>query len=161
MLSHHVLDSLAVLPWITGSTLLDVGSGAGLPGLPLALARQDMRITLLDASQKKTAFLQQAVIELALANAEVVCERVESWNTPRRFELVVARAFASITALIESCGRLVAAGGALGAMKGRYPEDELAALPRGWRVAQAVKITVPGLTGERHWIRIEAVPGER
>ena len=157
MLGHHLLDSLAVVPHVSGTKLLDVGSGGGLPGMPLAIALPRAHVTLLDSSHKKTAFLKQAVIELGLENVTVVSERVEAWETAQRFDLVVSRALTDLPEFVRLAGRLVAPGGALAAMKGVYPHEELAQLPAGWAVKQAVAIEVPGLRAARHWVRVEPV----
>lgn len=157
MLGHHLLDSLAVAPHVSGTKLLDVGSGGGLPGMPLAIALPGAQVTLLDSSHKKTAFLKQAVIELGLENVTVVSERVEIWETAQRFDLVVSRALTDLPEFVRLAGRLVAPGGALAAMKGVYPHEELAQLPAGWAVKEAVAIEVPGLRAARHWVRVEPV----
>lgn len=154
MLAHHLLDCLAIVPRVSGTTMLDAGSGAGLPGIPVAVALPRIHVTLLDSSQKKAAFLKQAVIELALTNVEVVCERVEAWNTSRRFHLVVSRALTDLAEFVRLAGRLVAPEGALAAMKGVHPYEELAQLPAGWRVAETTALKVPGLRAERHWVRL-------
>lgn len=150
MVSHHLLDSLAVLPHVAAATILDVGSGAGLPGIPLAVALPDSRITLLDSNHKKAAFLKQAVMELKLANAEVVCERVEAWQAAAAFDVVISRAFSDLAEFISLAGRHTAAGGRLVAMKGVYPYEEIAQLPKGWHVLEVVPLTVPGLGAQRH-----------
>ena len=132
MLTHHLLDSLAVVPHVaTAQTILDVGSGAGLPGIPLALALPHARVTLLDSNQKKAAFLNQALIELKLSNVEVVCERVEKYQSNHMLNVVVSRAFSDLPAFVELAGRLVAPGGTLLAMKGMHPADEIARLKSG------------------------------
>ena len=159
MIAHHLLDSLAVASHVSGASLLDVGSGGGLPGIPLALALPRLRVTLLDSSQKKTAFLKQAAIELHLDNVAVVCERVEKWETAQRFDLVLSRALTDLPEFVRLAGRLVAPGGSLAAMKGVYPHEELAALPTGWRLKEAAALKVPGLRAERHWVRVEPVGG--
>jgi len=156
MLYQHLLDCLAVIPHLTGSNLLDVGSGAGLPGIPVAIALPRLPVTLLESNHKKAAFLRQAAIELHIDNVGVVGERAEAWQTSQRFDLVISRALADIPEFIRLAGRLVAPGGALVAMKGVYPYDELAQLPAGWRLAQAVALKVPGLQAERHWLRLES-----
>lgn len=155
--SLHLLDSLAVLPELPdrAGALADVGSGGGLPGIPLAIAEPARRVTLNDVSEKKGAFLRQAVIELELGNAEVVCERVEAWATPRRFELVISRALSDLAELAALAGRLVAPGGLLAAMKGVYPYEELAQLPAGYRLKQAIALHVPGVRGARHLVLLE------
>jgi len=155
MLPQHLFDSLAIVPRLSGSSLLDVGSGAGLPGIPVAIARPRLPVTLLESNHKKAAFLRQAAIELRLDNVAVACERAEAWEISQRFDLVVSRALADLPEFIRLAGRLVAPGGALAAMKGAYPYDELAQLPAGWSVKEAVALKVPGLRAERHWLRLE------
>jgi len=154
MVSQHLLDCLAAVPHVAAATLLDVGSGAGLPGIPLALALPDSQVTLLDSNHKKAAFLRQAVVELKLANAEVVCERAEAWKAPAAFKVVISRAFSDLAEFVALAGRHVAAGGRLVAMKGVHPYEEIAQLPAGWRVLQVQPLTVPGLRGQRHLVSI-------
>ncbi len=156
MVTHHLLDSLAVLPHVQGPRVLDVGSGAGFPGIPLAIASPELQVTLLDASQKKTAFLRQAVAELRLSNAAVETQRVESWETSARFETVAARAFSELAELVAASGRLLAPGGIIAALKGAQPHDELERMPRGFRVVNVVKLAVPGLDAERHLVIVAA-----
>jgi 16S rRNA (guanine527-N7)-methyltransferase len=150
MVSQHLLDCLAVAPHVGAAAILDVGSGAGLPGIPLALVLPDSRVTLLEANHKKAAFLKQAQIELNLGNVEVVCERVEAWRPGRRYEIVVSRAFSDLAEFVKLAGRHVAPGGRLAAMKGIFPHEEIAQLPQGWRLQQAVELTVPALRAQRH-----------
>jgi len=150
MVSQHLLDCLAVAPHLGAAAILDVGSGAGLPGIPLALVLPDSRVTLLDANHKKAAFLKQAQIELKLGNVEVVCERVEAWCPGQRYEIVVSRAFSDLAEFVKLAGRHVAPGGRLAAMKGIFPHEEIAQLPQGWRLQQAVELTVPALRAQRH-----------
>jgi 16S rRNA (guanine527-N7)-methyltransferase len=154
MVSQHLLDSLAVAPHVAAETLLDVGSGAGLPGIPLALALPDARMTLLDSNHKKAAFLRQAVTELKLANTEIVCERVETWRPPNGFAVVISRAFSDLAEFVSLAGRHVAPGGRLVAMKGVHPYEEIAQLPRGWQVLQVVSLQIPGLRAQRHLVTI-------
>lgn len=161
MLSHHLLDSLAIVPHVSGTSVLDAGSGGGLPGIPLAIALPRLQVTLLDSNHKKAAFLKQTAIELALDNVAVVCERVEAWDTSQRFDLVVSRALTDLPEFVRLAGRLVAATGALAAMKGIYPYEEIAQLPAGWRMREATALKVPGLRAERHWVRVERAGGER
>ena len=157
MVVMHVLDSLSVLPHVMGAReLLDVGSGPGLPGIPIAIARPDAHVTLLDSSHKKAAFLQQAKAELALANVEVVCERVEVWHPQKRFDAVISRAFSDLADFIAQAQHLVAPGGQLIAMKGVYPFDEIARVPATHRVAQVVELQVPRLEAKRHLVFVEA-----
>ena len=155
MVSHHLLDCLAVVPHVAAATILDVGSGAGLPGIPLALAAPRAQVTLLDASHKKAAFLRQAVIELKLDNVEVVCERVEAWRPAHACELVISRAFCELSEFVALAGRLVADSGMLAAMKGVYPHEELGHIPAGYRLKQVVPLEVPGVRGARHLVLIE------
>lgn len=150
MLTHHLLDSLSVLPHVRGKHVLDVGSGAGLPGIPLALARPEWQVTLLDASHKKTTFLRQAIIELKLHNVDVVCERVETWNPPHLFDTVVSRAFSDLQEFLVLAGRLCAKTGVVVAMKGIYPNEELAQIPNNFLLRNVVALRVPGLDAERH-----------
>lgn len=150
MLTHHLLDSLAILPHVCGNRLLDVGSGAGLPGIPLALAQPDRHITLLDSSHKKTTFLRQAAIELKISNVDVVCERVETWRSPHLFDTVVSRAFSDLPEFLELAGKLCAKTGVVIAMKGVYPHEELAQLPGDFLLRNVVTLNVPGLGAERH-----------
>ncbi|HXV09977.1 MAG TPA: 16S rRNA (guanine(527)-N(7))-methyltransferase RsmG [Burkholderiales bacterium] len=155
MMSHHILDCLAIVPHVRAVRILDVGSGGGFPGIPLALALPEAQVTLLDSSQKKAAFLRQALIELAIGNATVECARVEDWYPDRLFDLVISRAFSDLAAFASCCGHLVAPGGALGAMKGAYPREELAGLPRGFRLRADHALSVPGLDAARHLLLIE------
>lgn len=150
MLTHHLLDSLSVLPHLRGDHLLDVGSGAGLPGIPLALARPEWQFTLLDSNHKKTTFLRQAVIELGLNNVDVVCDRVETWSSPRSFDTVVSRAFSDLPEFLALAGKLCAKTGVVVAMKGVYPHEELAQVPKDFQLRNVVSLNVPGLGAERH-----------
>ncbi len=150
MLTHHLLDSLAVLPHVQGRRVLDVGSGAGLPGIPLALLRPEWQFTLLDSSHKKTTFLRQAAIELKLANVDVVCARVEEWTPPYSFDTVVSRAFSDLPEFLALAGRLCAKTGVVIAMKGVYPHEELAQVPENFLLRSVVSLNVPGLDAERH-----------
>jgi len=150
MLTYHLLDSLSVLPHVRGPRVLDVGSGAGLPGIPLAVAQPQWQFTLLDSSHKKTTFLRQAVIELKLANVEVVCDRVEAWSPPQPFDTVVSRAFSDLPEFLQLAGRLCAKTGVVVAMKGVYPHEELAHVPGDFHLRNVVALNVPGLGAERH-----------
>ena len=157
MVVLHLLDSLSILPFLTeAKTLLDVGTGAGLPGIPLAIARPDLEVTLLDSNHKKTAFLQQAKTELALTNATVVAERVEAWNSQSRFDIVVSRALADLSEFVVQAGHLVAPGGTMLAMKGVHPFEELAKVPPSHRVERVVELAVPSLEAKRHLVLLKA-----
>ena len=149
MVAHHLLDSLAVVPHLTLSTerarLADAGSGAGLPGIPLAIARPEWRITLAEANQKKAAFLRQAAIELNLRNVEVHEGRVEAWRPRPLFDAVISRAFAALEGFIAACRHLLASGGVLAAMTGVAP----AHLGKACRL---IPLRVPLLDAQRHLV---------
>jgi len=153
--SVHLLDSLAVVPHLVGERLLDAGSGAGFPGVPIAVARPDMQVDLLDSSHKKCAFLRQAVAELGLKNARVACERIESWRPGRQFDCIISRALAEIAEVVALSAHLLAPGGVIAAMKGVYPFDEIERLAPGFRVRRVQPLAVPGLQAERHLVLIE------
>ena len=155
MVSGHLLDCLAVIPYLTGTRLLDIGSGAGFPGIPVAVARPDIQVALLDSNHKKAAFLRQAVTELQLKNATVVCERVEAWRAAEKFDCIISRAFAEIAEFIALTKHLLAPGGVLAAMKGVYPFEEIERLPPDFRLRQVHAFAVPGLEAERHLVLIE------
>jgi len=151
----HILDSLAIIHDLRGQRLLDAGSGAGFPGIPVALARPDVHIDLLDSSHKKCAFLRQAVAELGLTNASVVCERLESWRPNRKFDCILTRALAEIAEVIALTAHLLAPGGVIAAMKGVHPFEELERLQPDFRVQRVHALAVPGLGAERHLVLIE------
>ena len=154
MIGHHLLDSLAVLPHLAGvRRLIDVGSGAGLPGIPLAIARPEMKITLLDSNHKKTTFMRQACLELGLTNAEVVCERVEQWQPQDKYDAAVSRAYSELKEFVRLSAHLLAKGGKLYAMKGVYPVEEIAQL-KSAKVEEVIALTVPGLEAQRHLVII-------
>ncbi|MCB1891188.1 MAG: 16S rRNA (guanine(527)-N(7))-methyltransferase RsmG [Rhodocyclaceae bacterium] len=155
VISHHLLDSLAVLPHLGAARrLADIGSGGGLPGIPLAIARPDVHVALVESNQKKSAFQQQARIELGLGNVSVQCERVEGWQPEEKCDVVISRAFSDLAEFVRLSGHLLAAGGALLAMKGVHPYEEIAQLPAGWRVAEVMPLQVPGVEGARHLVRV-------
>ncbi len=156
MVTHHLLDSLAVLPVLEKSVLAgrlrlaDVGSGAGLPGLVLAIARPDWQVSSVETVEKKAAFQRQAKIELELASVSIHCGRVEAFT--EGFDGVISRAFASLADFVALAGHLSTT---LWAMKGAYPADEIAALPEGWQVVASHPLVVPGLNAERHLLQLE------
>ena len=156
MVVLHLLDSLSVLPYLANArSVLDVGSGGGLPGIPMAIARPDLEVTLLDASHKKAVFLEQARAELGLANVKVVCERVERWHPQCAFDVIVSRAFAELGEFVAQAQHLVAPGGRLLAMKGVYPFEEIGKVPATHRVAQVTELRVPHLDAKRHLVFVE------
>ncbi len=152
MATDHILDSLAIVPHIRPDRILDIGSGAGLPGIPVAIARPHWRVTMLDASQKRCAFLRQVVIELGLHNAEVACARIENHRPARPFDTVVSRAFAETPLFARVAVSCLAPDGLMLAMKGTYPHDELSHLPPEVSVQEVVKTDVPGLGAQRHLV---------
>ena len=157
MVVLHLLDSLSVLPHLAqAKTVLDVGTGPGLPGVPVAIARPDLAVTLLDSSHKKCTFLRQVKTELELANVEIVCERVETWKPPQRFDAVISRAFSELADFVQQAHHLVAPGGAMLAMKGVYPFEEIARVPATHRVAKVLELKVPRLDAKRHLVFVEA-----
>ena len=155
--SVHLLDSLAVLPYLKGRQILDAGSGAGFPGIPIALAKPEVQIDLLDSSHKKCAFLREAIAELGLANARAVCERLESWRPARRFDCIISRALGETAEVVALGAHLLAPGGIIAAMKGVHPFEEIERLPPEFRVRQVHALGVPGLGAERHLVLVERV----
>lgn len=156
MVDQHLLDSLAVLPHIQPGRLADVGSGGGLPGIPLAIARPELQVTLIDSSHKKTAFLRQAAAELQLSNVQVECMRVESWQSTELFNTVISRAFSDLAQFFALAGHLLAPGGVVLAMKGIYPHEEIAQLPPAANLREVKTLTIPGVDAQRHLVVLES-----
>jgi 16S rRNA (guanine527-N7)-methyltransferase len=150
MISAHLLDSLAAQPDLHGTLIADVGTGAGFPGLPLALIEPRRQFTLIDSVAKKIRFVAHAARVLELANVTPLQARVETLNPDTPFDTVIARAYAALPDLLGSVRGLCGPGTRVVALKGRYPQDELSELPRGWRLVQVRALTVPGLAAERH-----------
>lgn len=148
--SHHLLDSLTILPFVPNGRLLDVGSGGGMPGIPLAIALPELHVTLLDSNSKKAAFLQQAAIELALPNISVHCGRVEQYHPSFGFEAITSRAFSELADFVRLSQHLLAPGGQWLAMKGVWPHDEIARLPADVTLLAVHRLSAPGVEGERH-----------
>ncbi|MCB2427073.1 16S rRNA (guanine(527)-N(7))-methyltransferase RsmG [Methylophaga pinxianii] len=153
MLTRHIMDSLSLIPYLQCNNLLDVGSGAGLPGIPLAICFPQMAVTLLDSNIKKTRFLQQVKAELKLNNVTVVHGRVEQVTLPK-FDVITARAFATIAEIIDLAARHCDDAGSLVLMKGVYPEQELAAVGSGFTLKDVIALNVPGDQAERHLVRL-------
>jgi len=155
MVTKHLLDSLAVLPYLHRGPVLDVGAGAGLPGIPLAVARPELRFTLLDSNGKKTRFMTQAMAALKLANVTVVQSRAEGYRPSEPFATVMSRAFASLGDFLNLAGHAAAPGGRFLAMKGALADAELREMPPGFRVLGVHPLKVPGLDAERCIVEIE------
>ncbi len=152
MLVRHILDSIVVNPWLQGKRFIDVGTGPGLPGIPLAIVRPDAHFTLLDSLGKRVRFLRHVQHELALKNVDPVQRRVEDYPAHPPFDGVISRAFASLSDMVNWCHHLPVENGAFYALKGVRPDDEIAALPGGFSVENVVRLNVPELDGERHLV---------
>lgn len=152
MVTRHLLDSLAVLPHVTGNTLADLGTGAGLPGIPLALAKPELEVHLIDSNGKKARFLREAVRHLRLSRTHVDECRVEA--VTGEFDCITARAFATLADMLAWGGHLLAPAGRWLALKGRFPQDELDKLPAGFVIESVHRLDVPGLDAERHLVII-------
>lgn len=151
MVSNHLLDTLAIVPYLWPKNWLDVGCGGGVPGLVLAITRPEWNFTLLDSNSKKTSFVQQAIIDLELRNAKVRCERVENWHPEVKFDGIISRAFTELGDFIEKTRHLKAENGHWAAMKGA-PEKELQGIPKDCRIEKNIPIEVPGLDAARSLI---------
>lgn len=152
--SKHLLDSLSLQPWLRGTLIADIGTGAGFPGLPLALVNPDKQFVLIDSVNKKLKFVEHAAQAMGLTNVTVLHTRAQDLKPEQRFDCVLSRAVGSIENFVKWCGHLCASGGRLLAMKGRYPEEELKALPSGWKVAAVHELKIPGLDEQRHVVEI-------
>lgn len=155
MVTRHILDSLAVVPFLTRGSLLDVGSGAGLPGVPIAIARPGLDVTLLDANAKKSRFVRQAAAELGLDNIQVVQARMQEYQPGRSFDMVISRAVASLDELYQQTVHLLRPGGRMLFMKGAVPEQEIGALQDGRAGLHIERLNIPGLAAERHLLWLE------
>ncbi len=155
MVVRHILDSLACRPFLHGESVLDVGTGAGLPGIPLAAFDDARHFTLLDSSGKKIRFLRQVLMDIPLGNVELVQSRVEDYRPVNLFSTVVCRALSTLGEFARTCGRLAAPGGRLVALKGRAPRAELAGVPAPWRPGEVAAVQVPFLGAERHIVVLE------
>jgi 16S rRNA (guanine527-N7)-methyltransferase len=155
MVRLHLLDSLAVHPFIKDAKdIIDVGTGPGLPGIPLAILNPDINFTLLDSNGKKTRFLFQAINDLSLANAREINQRVEKYQPKQLFDIVLSRAFSSISDMLTQCNHLVSDSGCFLAMKGKKPDSELSQIAKDYKVVDLSQINVPQVDSERHLIKI-------
>ncbi|SRR5579883_1796946 len=154
MVYLHLIDSLIISPYLHGSRLLDVGSGGGLPGIPLAITHPQQQWVLLDKTSKKTRFLTQVIAELKLENVEVIHSRVENFHPTDCFDSIVSRAFGTLSLFTETTAHLLCPGGKFIAMKGKNPQEEIAALPNQFLLQKVVPIHIKGIAVERHLIHI-------
>jgi 16S rRNA (guanine527-N7)-methyltransferase len=154
MLRKHVLDSLSLQPYLRRDRLADVGTGAGFPGLALAIVNPQRRFTLIEATGKKARFVEQTINNIACDNAQVVHSRAETYRPFELFDTVMARALSSLADFVAYAGHLCAADGRLLAMKGKRPDDEISALPKSFRVLAVHRLSIPGLTDERHLVEL-------
>ena len=156
LVSYHLLDSLAVVPHLSSGSIVDVGSGAGLPGIPLAIARPQWELFLLESNHKKGTFLKQAVIELGLPNVTVCIERSENWHPVKRVDIAISRAFSDLAGFVDAVRHAIQPGGVFAAMKGVYPDEEIEQLPSDVQLESVIPLQVPGLRGSRHLVILRA-----
>ena len=154
MLRKHVLDSLSLQPYLRGGRIADVGTGAGFPGLPLAIVNPDRQFALIESTGKKARYVAQTVERLAVGNAQVVNARAETYRPAEPFDSVVARALSSLADFVAYAGHLCAPNGRLLAMKGKRPDEEISALPKSFRVVAVHRLRLPGLDDERHLVEL-------
>ena len=152
MVTRHLLDSLAMAPFVSAGSLADLGTGPGLPGIPLAITHPGLQVTLVESNGKKCRFMREAVRKLGLSNARVAESRAEALDEPGAYDNLTARAMDTLAGIIAVGGHLLRPGGRLLAMKGVVPHEEIAALPAGWQVESITPLQVPGLVGERHLV---------
>lgn len=155
MLSRHILDSLSILPYLKGPRIIDVGSGPGLPGIPLAIVKPDFQFVLLDSNRKKTRFMQQAKTELHLGNVKVECVRAENFHPVESFDSVISRAFASLSQIVACSSHFCRENTALLAMKGAVSETEFAELPKSFEIKAVHKLDYPGLDADRYLVEMK------
>lgn len=155
MVTRHLLDSLSISPYLRGKCILDVGTGAGLPGIPLAIVFPDRQFTLLDSNNKKTRFVVQAVSELELSNVDVVQSRVEEFHSNKGFDTIISRAYAAIGDMVRQSAHLLDESGLFLAMKGANPITEIDELPSNYMISESHVVNVPGLDEQRHLLEIK------
>ncbi len=153
-ITKHLLDSLSVQPFLQGTRICDIGTGAGFPGIPLAIVNPERQFTLVDSTAKKLKFIDHVAQVLELTNIRTVHTRAESFRPDARFDIVLSRAVGPVVQFVNWAGHLCVGGGRLLAMKGRYPHDELTKMPNGWKIAAVHRLEVPGLDEERHLVEI-------
>ncbi len=156
ILKVHVFDSLSLISHLKGDRFIDVGSGAGLPGIPLAIMSPEKDFTLLDSNGKKTRFLFQVRTELHLDNVQEINKRVEHYSPEKPFDMIITRAFSELSKMLESCGHLASKKTIFVAMKGKVPKKEMRSIPEGYDILSLTKLSVPGLDRDRHLIKIKA-----
>jgi len=154
MLSLHLLDSLSIIPFVSGENIIDVGTGPGFPGIPLAIFYPERKFTLMDSNGKKTRFLFQVKNELGLENVTEIQSRVEAYQPTQQFDAITSRAFTSLSDMVDKTSHLLKNNGRFYAMKGQYPHEELRGLPKHYNVVASHPLQVPGVNGERHLIEI-------
>ena len=153
-ITKHLLDSLSLHSHLHGTSVADIGTGAGFPGLPLAVVLPQLQFTLVDSTGKKLKFVEHAAQTLGLQNVQTVHTRAEDYRAKERFDNVVSRAVGPVETFVKWSGHLCVGGGRLLAMKGRYPTDELAHIPSGWKLAQVHRLNIPGLDEQRHLVEL-------
>ena len=158
MVVRHLLDALSIAPHVTQSSLVDIGSGAGLPGIPMALLNTEQQWHLVDSSGKRVSFMREVVRQLELKNVQVSHSRIEEFQPPRKFPAAIARAFASLGEIADNASHLLLPEGTLWAMKGRYPQAELADLPANFHLVKVLPLEVPGLLEDRHLVQLSFKP---
>lgn len=155
ILKVHILDSLSLISHLKGDRFIDVGSGAGLPGIPLAIMSPEKDFTLLDSNGKKTRFLFQVRTKLHLDNVQEINKRVEHYSPEKPFDMIITRAFSKLSTMLESCGHLASKKTIFVAMKGKVPKKEMRSIPEGYDILSLTKLSVPGLDRDRHIIKIK------